>query len=380
MTTVYIIMDEAYSLFPGADVSVPVGGAGATTYQLADELSRRPGFHVVWLFSRGVDLDGITHPTIEFRQYPTPIRFYFGSIARAINRWRAVPQFSEDGPKMLMVASWSLGWPIVDAAVGLDIPVMVRVHSDDDIRVEGLTGGGGQKLLASQGPGNWHHGVTSVVEYVAFLTEWQRSEFASQVQGAGSVVPQGWPIPKERPELSSGDHILWVGSCRPLKQPLEMVAVAKALPMESFVMVMPPYIGQRDELYERVAEAAEGVDNLHLIAEQRPISEVEQLFASAKMFVNTSVVEGFPTTFLQAASYAVPAVSLNVDPDGYLERTESGVCAGGSQAKLIAEVERLSRDRTWVEYGVRHWQHARSVHSIESCVDKLVLAIQATAR
>ena len=329
-----------------------------------------------WLFSAGLDVARLSHPRISIGSYPPLVRGRLGPLAAYLNRRRMALAYSRYRTAVLVVPTWHLGWAMVNEAPSNGMPVLIRIHSDDDVVPSGPTGGGGRRLLAACRARETFTRELPPVSMVAFLTEQQRQTFHEQADCPSVLIRQGWPIPSACPEREGGDHVLWVGSCRALKKPLLMVELARQIPEERFVMVMPPYAGQQDALYKSVVAAASTVPNLTLIARQLPIDEVDKLFATAKVFVNTSEVEGFPTTFLQAAAAGVPVASLSVDPDGYLVRERAGFVANGDFEELLSAVVNTVQSGAWVEIGRRHWEYSRANHSIEVCAEQLELAIR----
>jgi len=118
--------------------------------------------------------------------------------------------------------------------------------------------------------------------------------------------------------------VLWVGSMRKVKNPKMFVDLARRVPNARFVMVGGNPL-QKDEFYDSVEEEARQVPNLEFKG-FLPFKDVEKLFMRASLFVNTSTLEGFPNTFLQAWARGVPVVStVNVNPDGLITDRRLGV-------------------------------------------------------
>ena len=122
--------------------------------------------------------------------------------------------------------------------------------------------------------------------------------------------------------LEQRPHILWVGRAdRDCKRADRCVQLAHACPEVRFVAVMNR-MAARD--YDWLVHHAPR--NLRIL-ESVPWERSERLFGDARAVINTSDSEGFPNTFLQAAKYGCPIISLTVDPDRVLTRHRCGFCA-----------------------------------------------------
>lgn len=176
------------------------------------------------------------------------------------------------------------------------------------------------------------------------------------------VVRNFQPVPKLERLAGEGSRvrIAWVANFKPLKRPDIFVDLAEALSHRDdveFVMIGRPGPAARfAALHERIAK----LPNLRYLGEL-PIERVEEELAASDLFVNTSLWEGFPNTFIQAWLRGVPVVSCFVDPDGCLSRGGAGVFAG-SDERLVEVVEALLDDRARLRelartaraYAVRH--------------------------
>jgi hypothetical protein len=166
-------------------------------------------------------------------------------------------------------------------------------------------------------------------------------------------------LPFDRRTVSA----LWVSNLRDVKRPDRLLALARAESGIAFEMIggTQPHA---EDLYRAVEREARSLANVQF-AGPVPYHEIGVRFERARVLVNTSDVEGFPNTFLQAWMRGVPVVSL-LDPDGIIAREGLGIAAR-SESELREAVRVLATDATrWrdasercVRYMQREYDEAR---------------------
>lgn len=212
-----------------------------------------------------------------------------------------------------------------------------------------------------------HHADQIVVQ-----TERQREQLRARFGRDGMLIrnplpqPTAGPIP---PELSDqpGPFVLWVGRAeRANKRPELCVELARRCPHVPFVAVMNR---SDNALFRELCAAAPA--NLRII-ESVPFDQIDAYFARSLALVNTSVCEGFPNTFLQAAAHGVPILSLLVDPDDFISRQGCGAACGDDMDRLAAEVTRVASDVNYRNaLGAAGRRYVAERHNLDGRVDEL---------
>jgi glycosyltransferase involved in cell wall biosynthesis len=184
-----------------------------------------------------------------------------------------------------------------------------------------------------------------------------------------AVIANFHPLPDEMRALDEPLRIVWIANFKRAKQPEAFLRLAnslRGLEGVQFVMIGAPASGEgeaqwNDALRQQIAS----LPNLTHLG-QLSQAEVNSQLAGAYAFVNTSVYEGFPNTFIQAWLREVPVVSLTVNPDDILDRAAVGIHARTEQG-LTDAVRRLVEDRTLHDQLARNaGEHAREFHSMKN--------------
>lgn len=194
---------------------------------------------------------------------------------------------------------------------------------------------------------------------------------------ADEVIPNFHPEPGERLDKSGPLTVVWVANLKRWKQPEVFVRLAQALTDLAgvrFIMIGLPENGDR-EWSAPLMSSIEATRNLEYWG-QKPLDEVNATLARAHVFVNTSVEEGFPNTFIQAWMRGVPVVSLSVNPDGVFDHEEVGF-HGVTEEGLAKAVRTLLTDEALrARYAARSREYAVAKHSVKNA-QRLVRLIDA---
>lgn len=168
----------------------------------------------------------------------------------------------------------------------------------------------------------------------------------------GSVlIPNIW-LRQELPQRER-TAILWVSNFRALKRPGWFLELARRFPQERFVMAG----GSGDRgCYKAAEREAASLPNVEFLGAQS-FTAVNRLFRSARIFVCTSEMEGFPNTFLQAWENGIPVLTT-FDPGRTVEENHLGTVAGdiGTLAEALERALREPAERKAVrEYFDRNY-------------------------
>lgn len=188
----------------------------------------------------------------------------------------------------------------------------------------------------------------------------RQQELLKKNYGLQSVISRNFLLdPRRQLSASARRTVLWVSTIRNRKRPFHFIRLAAQFPDEHFVMVGGK-LGSHAGIYDEVVSASRDVPNLDFIGFQ-PYEKVEALFDQCKVFVNTSLHEGFPNTYLQAWRREIPVISF-FDPDGQIREHSLGLVVRdenelrGALASMLETYDKYSHAG---EYYLAH--HSRSV-------------------
>ena len=203
----------------------------------------------------------------------------------------------------------------------------------------------------------------------------QQAEYLKRYYGKTptEIIYNFHPMPRENIKKTNPIKIVWISNFKPMKQPEYFIRLARDLrDLEQKVQCImigapaPWAFNWQTSLENEIAE----IDNLVYLG-SRPLEEVNSILAKAYVFVNTSLYEGFPNTFIQAWMRKVPVVSLHVNPDGIFERYNIGFFSGTYEKMLERVVELIKNPALRDEMGERAQAYAFEKHS-ENNIAKMV--------
>jgi glycosyltransferase involved in cell wall biosynthesis len=186
---------------------------------------------------------------------------------------------------------------------------------------------------------------------------------------ADAIIPNFVSVPEKIPARAEQVQVLWVANLKESKRPELFIQLARAFEHSQVRFVM---IG-RDPLNRWSGELKlmiEDTANLDYRGE-RTLEEVIETMGRSHVFVNTSLHEGFPNTYLQAAVNRTPIVTLSVDPDGIIEANRMGYHSRTFE-KLVADTrELIGNDDLRTELGENAFRYVTEVHGLHN-IEKMI--------
>ncbi len=178
------------------------------------------------------------------------------------------------------------------------------------------------------------------------------------------------PRPGRQARVPNEDSgFLWVGRFQGTKRPNLALDLARALPDERFT-VIGGYAGN-ERYAASITEAAKSIPNVEHIPFVPP-REMEAYYRGAYALLNTSTLEGFPNTYLHAWVQGVPVVTIEIDPDGILEKNGIGIVTGSFERLVEAVRSIRSNGAMRSEMSARAIRYARANHDIRDRGDDYI--------
>jgi glycosyltransferase involved in cell wall biosynthesis len=154
-------------------------------------------------------------------------------------------------------------------------------------------------------------------------------------------------------ELSVAERdisLLWVSNIKQLKRPEIFLELVQRLKDCTASMVGGTQPGAHD-LYQQIRARAAHLGNLTFHG-ALPYRATNGVFDRARVFINTSDIEGFPNSYLQAWARGVPVVSF-FDPDDVIQREGLGQAVGSLDEMARAARHLTSDSQAWLETSAR---------------------------
>lgn len=358
------VMFGAYPLF-NREVNETFGGSEVELYNLATYLAGFEHNQVDFI------VGDYGQRNIEIRQNIRLIKVKYmhldkyGSFKYKILRYFYLFSILLRQPSQIYItktASELLGWLVLFEKIFKRKKVVYRLGSDKDADIEFWEKDRKLYLLYKLGLERCNLIYTQSKDQQRMLLE--RYGIKSR------VLKNVFHLAKDETE-NSRQYILWVSRCEPLKRPLLFLELAKNLPDEKFVMIMP-YVQKTDELQNErikritaeVKKAAVELNNFEYL-EYVPFNQIQNYYNKAKLFVNTSEYEGFPNSFIQSCVGKAGILSLRVNPDEFLTENNLGHCCRDNMEEAINFIRGLDADRI-EKMGRNAGEYVKQNHDVSS--------------
>jgi len=206
--------------------------------------------------------------------------------------------------------------------------------------------------------------------------EGQLTQLAPILKSKASILPGivGQTV-EVKPHAAGRNYVAWVGVLRQHKRPDLLLEIATLLPDVPFVVCGGISSFMTPQGYaEPIVEGLKALSNVQYLGQVAP-SKTLEIIGNAAMLLSTSDLEGFPSVFLEAWAAGTPVVSLNIDPDGVIQRKTLGAVSGTIEGAVRDITTLMNSTERREEMSLRARQHVKEAHSEEAAIRAIESAI-----
>ena len=180
-------------------------------------------------------------------------------------------------------------------------------------------------------------------------------KFKEKIKSPVIVIPNGHPIKPLKNIPPKEQYILWAARLTEIKRPHLLVEIARRLPQYTFIMV--------GRGRYKLPELPKNVKFLGF----KTGEALRSLYEKAAIFLNTSLIEGFPNTLIEAGMYYTPYVTF-YDPDDVVKRYELGFHVNNVEEAVQSIDELMRNPDLRRKMGTNIRKYVEKNHNIETTV------------
>jgi glycosyltransferase involved in cell wall biosynthesis len=171
--------------------------------------------------------------------------------------------------------------------------------------------------------------------------------------------------------------VLWVGRIIKEKRPELFLKLAKNLPNIDFSMIasVGDYSKSAIKYYNDIKKAANKINNFDFKG-FIPYKEINRYYAESSLVINTSYVEGFPNTFLEAWGNHKPVITLDFDPDEIICKYKLGLHSKTFEQLIKDTKTLLNNDNLRKEMGNNSRKYVEKEHNLNKIINEYELLIK----
>jgi len=248
-----------------------------------------------------------------------------------------------------------------------NIPMVWHISHDMDVN---------PKIGTKKNVFNWiekrfiEYGIRHSSTIIAQTNEQERLLEKNYKIKTSHIIRNFHPIPNKPTNKADKIKIVWVANFKPMKQPELFVRLAKEL--ENIINAQFIMVGKNDNQprYIELIKTINNIKSLHYLGSKSQ-EQVNNIFSESHLLINTSKLEGFSNTFIQAWMREVPVITITVDPDEVIKKNEIGVCAGSYKKLKDSVVDLVCSPERIIQMGKQGKHYAYSNHSMKN-IDQIL--------